>query len=73
MTNLLTTLHRRFSLAGYIGEAIDKPPFSLAFVMVKESVVVPAVFFYLESTANININKRGDHFHPKQKVDVFFC
>ena len=34
------------SLAGYIGEAMGKPPFSLAFVMVKESVAVPAIFFY---------------------------
>ncbi len=39
-------------LAGYIGEAMDKPPFSLAFVMVTESFVVLAIFFYLESAAN---------------------
>ncbi len=37
------------SLAGYIGEAMNGPPFCLAFVMVKESFVVPAIFFYLES------------------------
>ncbi len=35
------------SLAGYIGEAMDGPPFCLAFVMVKESFVVPTIFFYL--------------------------
>jgi hypothetical protein len=40
------------SLAGYIGEAMNKPPLSLAFVMVKESFVIPAICFYLESTAN---------------------
>jgi hypothetical protein len=40
------------SLAGYIGEAMDGPPCSLAFVMVKESFIVPAIFFYLESAAN---------------------
>jgi hypothetical protein len=39
------------SLAGYIGEAMDGPPFSLAFVMVKESFVVPAIFFYGYSVA----------------------
>ncbi len=39
-------------LAGYIWEATDKPPFSLAFVVVTESFVVLAVFFYLESAAN---------------------
>jgi hypothetical protein len=33
------------SLTGYIGEAMDKPPFSLAFVMVKESFAVPAILF----------------------------
>jgi hypothetical protein len=26
---------------------MDKPPFSLAFVMVKESFAVPAILFYL--------------------------
>ncbi len=31
---------------------MDGPPFCLAFVMVKESVVVPAILFYLESAAN---------------------
>ena len=31
---------------------MDEPPFSLAFVMVKESFAVPASFFYLESAAN---------------------
>ena len=40
------------SLAGYIWEAMDGPPFSLAYVMVKESFLVPAIFFYLESAAN---------------------
>jgi hypothetical protein len=47
------------SLTGYIGEAMDKPPFSLAFVIVKESFVVPARLFYLASDANKN--KRPDH------------
>jgi hypothetical protein len=35
------------SLTGNIGEAMDEPPFSLAFVMVKESLAVPAILFYL--------------------------
>ncbi len=38
---------------------MDEPPFSLAFVMVKESFVVPAGLFYLASVANKN--KRPDH------------
>ena len=38
---------------------MDKPPFSLAFVMVKESFAVPAIQFYLASDANKN--KRPDH------------
>ncbi len=40
---------------------MDEPLFSLAFVMVKESVVVPAVFFYLESA--INKKKQGGHLN----------
>ena len=40
------------SLAGYIGEAMDEPPFSLVFIMAKESFVVPTIFFYVESAAN---------------------
>jgi len=40
------------SLEGNIEEAMGGLPFSLAFVMVKESFVVPALFFQLESTAN---------------------
>ncbi len=40
------------SLTGYMGEAMDEPPFSLAFVMVKESFAVPAILFYLASDAN---------------------
>ncbi len=47
------------SPTGYIGEAMDEPPFSLAFVMVKKSFVVPAILFYLAS--NANKNKRPDH------------
>ncbi len=48
--NALRTSHTGVSsLAGYIGEAIDGPPFSLAFVVVKESVVVPTIFFYIVS------------------------
>ncbi len=38
---------------------MDKPPFSLAFVMVTESFAVPAILFYLASEANKN--KRQDH------------
>ncbi len=38
---------------------MDEPPFSLAFVMVKESFVVPTILFYLASDANKN--KRLDH------------
>ncbi len=38
---------------------MDEPPFSLAFVMVKESFVVPAILFYLAS--NANKNKHQDH------------
>ena len=41
------------SLAGYIGEAMDGPPFSLAFVMVKESFVVPAIFSGGRTSRNI--------------------
>ncbi len=33
---------------------MDKPPFSLAFVMVKESFAGPAILFYLASDANKN-------------------
>ena len=40
------------SLTGYTGEAMDEPPFSLAFVVVTESFVVLAIFFYLEIAAN---------------------
>jgi hypothetical protein len=42
------------SLASYIGEAVDKQPFSLGFVMVMESFVVSAILFYLASNANEN-------------------
>jgi hypothetical protein len=38
---------------------MDEPPFSLAFVMVKERFVGPAILFYLASDANKN--KRQDH------------
>ncbi len=37
---------------------MDEPPFSLAFVMVKESFAGPAILFYLASDANKN--KRED-------------
>jgi hypothetical protein len=40
---------------------MDEPPFSLAFVMVKESFIVPAILFYLASDANKN--KRPDHLN----------
>ncbi len=49
------------SLTGYILEAIDEPPFSLAFVMVKESFVVPTILFYLASDATKN--KRPDRLN----------
>ena len=45
------------SLARYIGKAMNKPTFSLASIMVKESFDVPAIFFYRKSAANKN--KRG--------------
>ena len=47
------------SFAGYIGEAMDEPTFSLAFDMVKENFVVPTIFFYLESAEKQKIV--GDH------------
>jgi hypothetical protein len=42
-------MHRRHhisigSLPGCIGEAKDKPQLNLAFVIVKESLVVPAIY-----------------------------
>ncbi len=40
---------------------MDEPPFSLAFVMAKESFAVPAILFYLAS--NANKNKHPDHLH----------
>ncbi len=40
---------------------MDEPPFSLPFVMVKESFVVPARLFYLASDANKN--KRPDNLN----------
>ncbi len=47
-------------VTGYIGGAMDEPPFSLAFVMVKESFVVPAIFFYLAAT----LTKTTPYFNP---------
>ncbi len=41
---------------------MDEPPFSLDFVMVKESFAGPAILFYLASDANKN--KRQDHLNP---------
>jgi hypothetical protein len=38
---------------------MDELPFSLAFIMVKESIAVPAILFYLAIHANKN--KRQDH------------
>jgi hypothetical protein len=38
---------------------MEEPPFSLAFVMVKESFAGPAILFYLASDANKN--KGQDH------------
>jgi hypothetical protein len=50
---------------------MDEPPFSLAFVMVKESFAGPAILFYLASDANKN--KRQDHLKttsPKRKATL---
>jgi hypothetical protein len=41
---------RLMAYTGYIGEVMDKPPFSLALVMVKESFAVPAILIYLALT-----------------------
>jgi hypothetical protein len=54
------------SLTGYIGEAMNGPPFSLAFVMVKESFVFPAIFFYLESAATNKDRGGTTAFHKNQ-------
>ncbi len=54
------------SLTGYIGEAPDEPPFSLAFIMVKESFAGPTLLFYLASDANKN--KRQDHLKKSNMV-----
>ena len=48
------------SLAGYIMEAMNQPLFGLAFIMVKESFVIPTIFFYLASAA-IKDRVGGDH------------
>ncbi len=47
---------------------MDEPKFSLAFVTVKESFVVPARLFYLAS--NANKNKRPDHLNLEEPVRV---
>jgi hypothetical protein len=47
---------------------MDEPPFSLAFVMVKESFVVPARLFYLASKANKN--KCPDHLNTNLSGSV---
>jgi hypothetical protein len=44
---------------------MDKLPFSLAFVMVKESFAGPAILFYLAS--NATKNKRQDHLKLLKK------
>jgi hypothetical protein len=49
---------------------MNEPPFSLDFVMVKESFVVPAILFYLAS--NATKNKRPDHLKLDGLV-VNFC
>ena len=51
------------SLTGYIGEAMDKPPFSLAFFVVKESFVAPARLFYPASDANKNKHQESGPYH----------
>ena len=40
---------------------MDGPPFCLAFVMVKDSFVVPAIFFYLERAPLTKDKGVGDH------------
>jgi hypothetical protein len=40
------------SLAGYIGEAMDKPPICHALDMAKKSFDVPTMFIYLATDAN---------------------
>jgi hypothetical protein len=52
---------------------MDEPPFSLAFVMVKESFAGPAILFYLASDANKN--KRQDHLtvYAHRKKQVLLC
>jgi hypothetical protein len=52
---------------------MDKPSFSLAFVMVKESFAVPAILFYLAS--NANKNQCQDHLnttHVQKKYDAVY-
>jgi hypothetical protein len=44
---------------------MDGPPFCLAFVMVKESFVVPTIFFYLERAPLTKDKGVGDHLKPQ--------
>jgi hypothetical protein len=59
---------------------MDEPPFSLAFVMVKESFAVPAILFYLAATLTktsirttlkyfktVQIETHSSHFGGNQK------
>jgi hypothetical protein len=45
---------------------MDEPPFSLAFIMVKESFAGPAILIYLASDANKN--KRQDHLNLEEPI-----
>ncbi len=49
---------------------MDKPPFSLAFIMVKESFAGPAILFYLAS--NANKNKHQDHLNPDNRCSNLY-
>ena len=54
LTNALRTLHRQWFSCWVHWEGNGQATISLAFVMVKESVVVPTIFFYLGSAAKKN-------------------
>jgi hypothetical protein len=50
---------------------MDELPFSLAFVMVKESFAGPTIFFYLASDANKY--KRQDHLNTLGMMFRMYC
>ena len=53
-------------LLGKLGGGMDEPPFSLAFIMVKDGFVIAAILCYLSSDANKD--RRGGHL-----VRMFDC